>query len=122
MTGLKSTFFATVATVLLSSGIVFAQAPAAQAPAAQAPAPAAIPAAAPKADTSAPVDAVKKAAVPAKKGPPAAANRTPESLACSAELDAKGIHGKAAGRPAALRKCIAAAKKANPTAAAAKTK
>lgn len=123
MTGLKSTFVAAVAAVVLSSGIAFAQAPAAgQAPAVAPPAtapPAAIPSAAPKADASAPVAAVKKAAVAApKKLPPNNANRTPESLACSAELDAKGIHGKAAGRPAAMRKCVAAAKKGNTTAAA----
>ena len=120
MTGLKSKLIAVAAALLLSSGAAIAQttAPAASAPAAPAPAPAAVPAAAPKADAKAPaadVAPVKKAA-PAKKGPPAAANRTPESLACSAELDAKGIHGKAAGRPAAMRKCVADAKKSAATA------
>lgn len=119
MSGLKSTLVAAVAAIVLSSGLVFAQAPTAAAPApAVAPPAAAVPAAAPKADTSAPVAAVKKAAVAPKKGPPSAAERTPESLACSAELDAKGIHGKAAGRPAAMRKCVAAAKKAKATGAA----
>ena len=119
MTGLKSKLIAVAAALLLSSGAAIAQTTAPAAPAPAAPAPAAVPAAAPKADAKAPaadVAPVKKAA-PAKKGPPAAANRTPESLACSAELDAKGIHGKAAGRPAAMRKCVADAKK---SAAAAK--
>lgn len=121
MTGLKSTLVAAVAALVLSSSIALAQAPATgQAPATAPPAaaPVAVPAAAPKADASAPVAGVKKAAVATKKAPPNNANRTPESLACSAELDAKGIHGKAGGRAAAMRKCVAAAKKGNTTATA----
>lgn len=97
---MKTVLTAAVA-VLISAGIARAQAPApqetqAQPPAATAPPPAAT------------VDPVKKAA-PKKAAPTAKADRTPESLACSAELDAKNIHGK--DRRAAMRKCKADAKK-----------
>lgn len=87
MIRLTSKLVATAAAVLLSSSLAFAQGTAP----------------APKADTSPTVDAVKKTAP--KKGPPAKTTRTPESIACSAELDAKGIHGKP--RKAALAKCKA---------------
>lgn len=117
---LKMTFAAAATALLLATSLATAQAPA---PPAGAPAPAATapPPAPPKAVTKSetPVVApVKKAA--AKKGPVTAADRTPESIACSAELDAKNIHGKP--RAAALRKCKADAKKAAATKAPAATK
>ena len=124
---------AAAAVLAFSAGLAFAQAPA-PAPATPAPAvtppvvapaapkaaaPAAqAPAAAPKANTAPVVEPVKKAA--AKKGPPSAAERTPESLACSAELDAKNIHGKP--RQAAMRKCKAEKTKAAAGAPAAASK
>lgn len=89
------------AALLLTTGLALAQAPTTT-PATGAPAKAAT---APKAKTTA-----KKTQA-----------RTPESLACSAELDAKGVHGKA--RKAAMSKCkkdALAAKKVGAKAPAAK--
>lgn len=96
----------TTAALLLSSGLAFAQAPAPATPA---------PAAAPKAaaPASPTVDAVKKSApekAAVKKGPVPKDQRSPESLACSAEADQKNLHGKE--RVSFRKKCMAAAKKA----------
>ena len=102
---------ATALTLALGATVAIAQAPAPAAPVApKAPVAATPPPAAPGAAT-----AVKKA--PPVKGAP----RSAESLACSAELDAKNIHGKATkdhpSRRSAMAKCIAektgAAKKKN---------
>lgn len=94
------------AALVLSAGLALAQAPQpAQTPPAATPPPAAV------AKDVAPV----KKSTAKKTGPTAQADRTPESIACSAELDAKNIHGKP--RAAALRKCKAEAAKKGKAAA-----
>ena len=93
----------------LSAGVALAQAPA---PGTTAPAPGAAPA----------VKAPPAAAVKAKGTPKAAS--TPEGIECSAQADAKALHGKE--RVKFRRKCVADIKKAaagttaKPAAAAAK--
>ena len=90
---------ATALTLALGATVALAQAPAApvapKAPVAATPPPAA------------PATTAKVKKAPPVKGAP----RSAESLACSAELDAKGIHGKATkdhpSRRSAMAKCIA---------------
>lgn len=92
MKTLSAKVMVATAALMLASGLAFAQtspAPSASPPAAAAP---------------------KAATAPAKKGVTPKAERTPESLACSAEADQKGLKGKE--RKSFRSKCMAAAKKA----------
>lgn len=100
MTKIVSKLALSAAALVLSAGLALAQtaAPAPSAPTA----PAATPA----------PDAAAKAPS-AKKGPPVANQKkptTPEGIECTAQADAKNLHGKE--RQAFRRKCVAEIKKA----------
>ena len=83
----------------------------AQTPAPATTAPAAAPPAAAAPAPSAPAPATAATTAPAKKKAAVAkGERTPESLACSAEADKANVHGKE--RKGYMSKCKAAAKKA----------
>jgi hypothetical protein len=100
MTKFSAKVMATAAALMLASGVAFAQ---------TTPAPSASPSA-----TMAPAPATAPAAK--KKGVTPKAERTPESLACSAEADQKGLKGKE--RKSFRSKCMSAAKKAKAAPAA----
>lgn len=102
MMTMTKTLFSSVVALGLSAGVALAQAPAA--PAATAPA-AKAPAAAPAAKAPAKTVGVPKKAT------------TPEGEKCSAEADAKNLHGKE--RVKFRKKCISDIKKAAKAAAAA---
>jgi psiF repeat len=89
----------TAALAVAVVGTAFAQA---AAPAAKSAAPTAAPAPTAAAPSTAPAAKGKKVAALAKP-------RSPESIACSADADAKNIHGKPRG--AFMKKCNADAKK-----------